>query len=1330
MRKSLIILSALLLTGIGAWAQTYTGNLSVSVEGSESNTPDSQVTVKWDETDPTKLDFTLHEFSIDISGVSLDLGDITVKEVDVVEGTDGAVTISCTEDHEVEFSKTLISLLANDPTVTMTGEISEEKLYANMTINVTVLGSTYDITATFASSGDDDLSGSYMIVNTETDQFLYGSYNWGCRASLGSKPVFFTVNPTGENTYTLSTQQWTATRYMYLSGDFYCDSSTATDITLTETGIGVYTISYNGSYMLQQGKNAGTTVTTDASQASHFKFVSLQDVIDSMEDASSSNPVDVTALIDDANFKPGGNGLTATNQWTESNINHGSYTGNTVVACCAEAYESTYSISQSITLPKKGIYILNAQGFYRNGYDGTSTYTITAQMFAGDNYVNLPARITTANSMGDAWSAFLDSSEPIDPITIEADNDETSVSIGFSGSLPSGGNWAIFGELELLYYGEELTYAIGEPEWSVSSVTPGSEMSITFPNCITPTDDEVPVLSTTAGSITVNGTAVTATLTYSGTTATVTFTVPETIGRGEEVTVIVPAGLVEWSGQRVSSPAEAVTITLTTPLIDDQQGVYLFNLGENEFLSRGHNYNDTDGTAADVDVYGLPVDITANAEGKYNIRYIDSNLYLGGEYWATSNAALTAAASFTLVEDGTNTDGKTIYRFRNGSSNSSVTGDLYVNNGTSHGPLGLNDDDNGIKSEADRQWVIYTKTERDAYKAENVLNAKLNAAQSLTPSFSGTSEDDFDTFISGLYSEDVTSKVSGANLSSDTDLGYWTEDDYSLEGGGFAVDSNVIETYEDVDDLTQPITGLEEGIYKVTLQGFNRMGAASWILANLAEYDISLATLGANDDEINLKTWASDRAQMSGESGYDDSYPNSMAEAAACFTAGLYQNELYTYVGEGGSLTITIACPDYLGANWVIFTNMTLTRYYTDDTYVYDVTKMLANPSFETPTVSELAGGENADKRGSYAITDDQLTGWTLVAPTNADDASRAVCDIMTKDASETDDDYGKPGTPSDADQMLYLRNSWTTSTASVTQSVTLPAGSYKLAVDSKCVTTISGPSATLVVNDASVNLPTHSAYDGDDLTWDTSSLKFEVTGNTEEVTIGVNVSFDGHPGLSVLLDNFRLYSENDIVEWTLGADYGTLILPFAADVPSGLKAYTAVTVSSDELTLTNAGSISANTPHIIGGTAGTYYFAGVPTNGSTTSYSDNSSILMGTLPAVQTSTTNYLYTEPTTVAVSQGNYVLQNQDDTTAFYLVDSDDITCGSYHCYLNGTAVTSGVKSITFTFGDDVATRIDAVESADAESEAIYDLSGRRVAKAQKGIYIVNGKKMVIK
>jgi hypothetical protein len=55
-------------------------------------------------------------------------------------------------------------------------------------------------------------------------------------------------------------------------------------------------------------------------------------------------------------------------------------------------------------------------------------------------------------------------------------------------------------------------------------------------------------------------------------------------------------------------------------------------------------------------------------------------------------------------------------------------------------------------------------------------------------------------------------------------------------------------------------------------------------------------------------------------------------------------------------------------------------------------------------------------------------------------------------------------------------------------------------------------------------------------------------------------------------------------------------------------------------------------------------------------------------------------------------------------------------------------TGAK-VTLDVDGDV-TSIDAIDNGQFATDAIYNLSGQRVNKAQKGIYIVNGKKVVVK
>ena len=62
------------------------------------------------------------------------------------------------------------------------------------------------------------------------------------------------------------------------------------------------------------------------------------------------------------------------------------------------------------------------------------------------------------------------------------------------------------------------------------------------------------------------------------------------------------------------------------------------------------------------------------------------------------------------------------------------------------------------------------------------------------------------------------------------------------------------------------------------------------------------------------------------------------------------------------------------------------------------------------------------------------------------------------------------------------------------------------------------------------------------------------------------------------------------------------------------------------------------------------------------------------------------------------------------------------------VNGTG--TGAKALTFNFDDD-ATAIKTIDNGQQTTEgAIYNLAGQRMSKVQKGINIVNGKKIMVK
>ena len=88
----------------------------------------------------------------------------------------------------------------------------------------------------------------------------------------------------------------------------------------------------------------------------------------------------------------------------------------------------------------------------------------------------------------------------------------------------------------------------------------------------------------------------------------------------------------------------------------------------------------------------------------------------------------------------------------------------------------------------------------------------------------------------------------------------------------------------------------------------------------------------------------------------------------------------------------------------------------------------------------------------------------------------------------------------------------------------------------------------------------------------------------------------------------------------------------------------------------------------------------------------------------------------------------LQKIDEEVGFYNYTGS--TLAGTKAYLPASVVpeTGEIKGLTFSFGttDGIAT----VEGATKEDAVIYNLAGPRVEKAVKGVYIINGKKVLVK
>ena len=119
----------------------------------------------------------------------------------------------------------------------------------------------------------------------------------------------------------------------------------------------------------------------------------------------------------------------------------------------------------------------------------------------------------------------------------------------------------------------------------------------------------------------------------------------------------------------------------------------------------------------------------------------------------------------------------------------------------------------------------------------------------------------------------------------------------------------------------------------------------------------------------------------------------------------------------------------------------------------------------------------------------------------------------------------------------------------------------------------------------------------------------------------------------------------------------------------------------------------------------------------------------------IKTSTTetlsgNILVAGDGSTNVSEGNFMLaySSTDEIAKFYAIGDGGFVVPANKAYL--PAMGGGVKALTLCFDDDDATGIETVDNRQqtTNNSPIYNLAGQRLNKMQKGINIVNGKKIL--
>lgn len=183
-------------------------------------------------------------------------------------------------------------------------------------------------------------------------------------------------------------------------------------------------------------------------------------------------------------------------------------------------------------------------------------------------------------------------------------------------------------------------------------------------------------------------------------------------------------------------------------------------------------------------------------------------------------------------------------------------------------------------------------------------------------------------------------------------------------------------------------------------------------------------------------------------------------------------------------------------------------------------------------------------------------------------------------------------------------------------------------------------------------------------------------------------------------------------------ANIATYSSPFPVVLPKEVDAYIAVSTGETIVLKKITGALPKNTGVILSAEEATKeYIPTACTTEEVASIDANNKLVASTGNAIDASTQAYVLAKNT------------DTDNKAVFKILSSntEDRALAQYKAYLNLTGIQAAKLSISF---NDNVTAISNATLAQEKTSSIYDLSGRKSNKLQKGIYIVNGKKIIVK
>lgn len=465
--------------------------------------------------------------------------------------------------------------------------------------------------------------------------------------------------------------------------------------------------------------------------------------------------------------------------------------------------------------------------------------------------------------------------------------------IGYAGS--SGVDYK--GNIFAVEYVPSDLIELGDYELSVNTgnvaawqIVNGIRLS--YPNPINTSDE--PITLKDNHGIKVNGTDATVAfadnaLTISNLPTTGTFT------------VTIPAGAIGFQTSGVTNKAITLEYTIVEPILSEAEQGFLYTMVNDapRFLTRGSSW----GTRAILGDYGLPIEMAAtDGNGGTTIKFLD----IQGTMYSDGNAG-------GLYTDGTDREtGLTLVKVGEGKYK------LKANNSKYTGYIGVKDifklyqdksEDDGLV------WQFMTQADYDSYVAAQKATVNQKALDAANMS----------------AADYASAKLTEVKSSENTETKEIAESYYE---------------WEKWEKFSREWTyTVDPGLYVVKLNGFLRNGASETYSEMIQKgFDGHMAFLNVNGDSIRIHSiWDGHQSNKIPNSemyaipvgGITSYIPLWQSEAGYLYdNTTLYSNEVVTFVGMDGKLSIKLYNESKADKIWLSYRDLTISRIITgiDDT--------------------------------------------------------------------------------------------------------------------------------------------------------------------------------------------------------------------------------------------------------------------------------------------------------------------------------------------------------------------------------------------------------------